>query len=168
MRPHLLLLAIASLALPLALTGCINTDAAVFVEPTIESPTATVAGGALGVTISGEFKLNLHLGPRASGPSEVSLGGFALLDADQKAEITSVQLGASAIQFPVTVEPDVDALATFPFDLGSKTLPATAKDQAAGSLCDPRGVILRGTIQDSLLGGSTPFFSEIIHPAGCL
>ena len=166
MRPHLLLLPI--LALPLALMGCINTDAAVFVEPSILSPKATVAGGALGVTISGEFKLNLHLGPRASGPADVALGGFAILDVDKKAEITSIQLGDSAIQFPTAVEPDVDALATFPFDLGSKTLPATAKDKAAGSLCDPRGVILRGTIQDSLAGGSTPFFSEIIHPAGCM
>ena len=97
-----------------------------------------------------------------------SLGGFAILGADKKAEITSIQLGESAIQFPATVEPDVDALATFPFDLGSKTLPATAKDKAAGSLCDPSGVVLRGTIQDSLAGGSTPFFSEIIHPDGCL
>ncbi len=151
------------LALPLFLASCVNTDAAVFVEPSIEKPTAAVAGSALGVTISGNFNLKLHLGARASGPSEVSLGAFGILDAKQSAEITSIQLGASAIQFPDTVEPDVDALATFPFDLGSKTLPVDTR----AKLCDPAGVIIRGTIQDSLLGGSTPFFSPIVHPTGC-
>ena len=152
------------LALPLLLAACVNTDAAVFVEPTIESPTATVAGGALGVTISGNFTLKLHLGPRASGPSQVTLGAFSILDSKQSAAITAVQLGSSSTQFPATVNLDSDVSAALPFTLG----PATAKDKAAGSLCDPRGVTLRGTIQDSLAGGSTPFFSEIIHPDGCL
>jgi hypothetical protein len=152
-------------ALPLLLAGCVNTDAAVFVEPTIESPTATFKGGALGVTISGNFTLKLHLGPRASGPSTVKLGAFSILDAGQKAAITSVQIGTTSTQFPVTVDLDSDVSASLPFDLGSKTLP---EDPSKSKLCDPAGVVIGGTIEDSLLGGSTPFFSAIIHPAGCM
>lgn len=152
------------LALPLLLAACVNTDAAVFVEPTIESPSATVAGGALGVTISGNFTLKLHLGPRASGPSQVTLGAFSILDSKQSAAITAVQLGSSSTQFPATVNLDSDVSAALPFTLGSKTLPADAK----AKLCDPAGVVIGGTIQDSLLGGSTPFFSAIVHPAGCM
>jgi hypothetical protein len=150
--------------LPILLAACVNTDAAVFVDPTIETPVATVAGGALGVTISGNFKLNLHLGPRATGPSTVTLGAFSILDAGQKAAITSIQIGSTSTQFPATVELDSDVTAAMPFDLGGKTLPADAK----AKLCDAAGVIIGGTIQDSLLGGSTPFFSPIIHPAGCM
>jgi hypothetical protein len=152
------------LALPLLLAACVNTDAAVFVEPTIESPTATVAGGALGVTISGKFTLKLHLGPRASGPSTVALGAFSILDSKQSAAITSVQLGSSSTQFPVTVDLDSDVSAALPFSLGSKTLPVGDK----AKLCDAASVVIGGTIQDSLLGGSTPFFSAIVHPAGCM
>ncbi len=151
------------LALPILLAGCINTDATVFVDASIESATAAVSGGALGATVAGELKLKLHLGPRASGPSQVSLGAFAILDAKQSAEITSVQLGKSTTEFPVTVDLDSDVDATLPFDLGSKTLPADIKTK----LCDQAGVVVRGTIQDSLLGGATPFFSPIVHPTGC-
>ncbi len=151
-------------ALPILLAACVNTDAAVFVEPTITSPTATVAGGALGVTITGNFTLDLHLGPRATGPSTVTLGAFSILDAGQKAAITSIQIGSTSPQFPATVELDSDVTAAMPFDLGKKTLPPDAK----AKLCDAAGVIIGGTIQDSLLGGSTPFFSPIIHPAGCM
>ena len=158
MRPLLLL------ALPVVLAACVSTDAAVFVDPTITSPTATVAGGALGVTITGNFKLNLHLGPRATGPSTVTLGAFSILDAGQKAAITSIQIGSTSTQFPATVELDSDVTAAMPFDLGKTTLPSDAK----AKLCDAAGVIIGGTIQDSLLGGSTPFFSSIIHPAGCM
>ena len=81
-----------------------------------------------------------------------------------KSEITSVQLGKSTTEFPVTVDLDSDVDATLPFDLGSKTLPAETKTK----LCAEAGVVVRGTIQDSLLGGATPFFSPIVHPTGCL
>ena len=151
-------------ALPILLAACVNTDAAVFVEPTIESPTITVAGGALGLTISGNFTLKLHLGPRASGPSQVSLGAFSILDAKQSAAITPLDIGSSSTQFPVTVDLDSDVSAGLPFTLGSKTLPSADK----AKLCDAAGVVIGGTIQDSLLGGSTPFFSAIVHPAGCM
>ena len=159
MRPLLPLL-----ALPIFLTGCVSTDPTVFVDASLESVSAAVQGGALGATIAGELGLKLHLGPRASGPSQVSLGAFAILDAGQKADITAIVLGASATEFPVTVDLDSDVSATLPYSLGSKTVPAEAK----AKLCDPAGVVVRGTIQDSLLGGSTPFFSAVVHPTGCM
>ena len=152
------------LALPILLVGCVSTDPTVFVDASLKSASAAVQGGALGATVTGELVLDLHLGPRASGPSQVSLGAFAILDAGQKAEITAIVLGASATEFPVTVDLDSDVVATLPFSLGSKTVPAETK----AKLCDPAGVVFRGTIQDSLLGGSTPFFSAVVHPTGCM
>lgn len=152
------------LALPIFLAGCVNTDATVFVDASLESATAAVGGGALGATVAGELALKLHLGPRASGPSQVTLGAFSILDANQEAEITAVVLGASSTEFPVTVDLDSDVSATLPYSLGSKTLPAEAK----AKLCDAAGVVFRGTIQDSLRGGSTPFFSAVVHPTGCM
>ncbi len=163
MRPHLLLLWLSSLALPLALAGCINTDAAVFVEPTIESPTAVVKGGALGVTIEGTFTLKLHLGPRASGPSKVDLRDFNILDAKQSGTLAPIEISRSSITFPTTVDLDSDVASDLTFDVGTKTLTAATKTK----LCDAAGVIIGGTIQDSLQASATPFFSPIVHPTGC-
>ena len=159
MRPLLPLL-----ALPIFLTACVSTDPTVFVDASLESATAAVQGGALGATVTGDLVLTLHLGPRASGPSQVSLGSFAILDAGQKAEITAIVLGASSTEFPVTVDLDSDVSATLPYSLGTKTAPAETK----AKLCDAAGVVFRGTIQDSLLAGSTPFFSAVVHPTGCM
>lgn len=156
-------LPIPILALPLLLAGCVNTDPTVFVEPSLVDVTAAVKGGALGATISGAMTLQLHLGPRASGPGQVTLGAFSILDAQQSAEITALTLGASSTDFPLTIDPDSDVSAKFTFDLGSKTISA---DDGA-KLCAAAGVVFRGTIQDSLLGGSTPFFSGVVHPTGC-
>lgn len=154
------------LALPL-LTGCVSTDPTVFVEPTIPSATVVLGGSALGVTASGDIDLKLHLGPRASGPSTVALRAFSILDSEQKAAITALEIEKTSMEFPVTVDLDSDVDAKLTFDLGAKTLPVAAKGTAKGQLCDPAGVIIGGTIQDSLLGGSTPFFSSILHPTGC-
>ena len=152
------------LALPIFLAGCVNTDPSVFVDASLERASGAVQGGALGATVEGELVLKLHLGPRASGPSQVGLGAFAILDAGQKAAITSIVLGTSATKFPVTVDLDSDVTAALPYTLGSKTVPAETR----AKLCDAAGVVFRGTIQDSLLGGSTPFFSAVVHPTGCM
>ena len=151
------------LALPILLAGCINTDATVFVDASIENATAVVSGGALGVKVAGDLTVKLHLGPRASGPSQVSFVSLSILDDKQNAEITAVQIAKSSPEFPVTVDLDSDVSAALSFDLGSKTLPVEIKDK----LCNPAGVVFRGTIQDSLLGGATPFFSAVVHPGGC-
>src|SRR5262249_60696592 len=70
-------------------TACVNTDAAVFVEPHVANPAATVTGGALGVSLTGSFDLTLHLGPRASGASMVTPGAVKILDAKQMGELVS-------------------------------------------------------------------------------
>ncbi len=162
MRPLLPLL-----ALPIFLTACVDTDASVFVEPTIESPTATVGANPIGVMVNGKFTFKLHLGPRAAGPAQVNLGAFSILDSEQTAAITPIQLGSTEIQFPLTVDLDSDVSAVLSFDLGNKLLPFETMGTAKGQLCDPAGLIIGGTIEDSLRGGSTPFFSPIIHPTSC-
>lgn len=152
------------LALPIFLAACVNPDQSIFIEPAIKNATAFVGTHPLGTSIKGEFTLNLHLGPRASGSSQVTLGAFSILDSGQTAAITSVQIEATATEFPVTVDLDSFSFVALTFNLGNKLLPIEAK----GQLCDPTGVIISGTIQDSLLGGSTSFFSKIVHPTGCM
>lgn len=158
MRPSLSLLACAAL-----LASCVNTDATVFVDASFADATAVVSGGSLGATVAGELTLKLHLGPRASGPSQASLVAVSILDDQQSAEIVAVQLEKSSPEFPVTVELDSDVAVKLAYDLGSKTFPDTTRDK----LCNPAGVVFRGSLQDSLLGDATPFFSAIVHPTGC-
>lgn len=145
--------------------GCVNTDTAVFVDPTPSNPAATVTGGALGVSLKGSFDLKLHLGARASGPSKVTLGAFAIADAtaQMNAIVASLPV-ATTTTFPVTVDLDSDVDVAFTFDTGTKPLSADLQPK----LCDPAGVVLSGTIQDSLQDRATPFHSAVFHPAGCM
>jgi hypothetical protein len=148
------------------LLGCINTDAAVFVDPTLSAPAATVviepANQGTGI-MNGAFHLDLHLGARASGPSTVKLGEFSILDAAQTGPIVSPLNVASSTAFPVTVQLDSDVNADFTFDTGVKLLPATD----ATPLCAAAGVVISGTIDDSLMGTSTVTTSPVFHLGGC-
>jgi len=144
----------------LCLTACVNTDPTVFVDPAIEAPAATVSGGVLGTSLTGSFKLTLHLGPRATGPSQVSLGAFSILDAEQKGAIVASLPLQSSTTFPVTVELDSDVSVDLTFDTGSNTLPIDAQT----ALCDPAGVVIGGTIQDSLQNTATPVTSGVFKP----
>jgi hypothetical protein len=158
------------LAFPLALVAgasslaCINTDPAVFVAPTITAPAAMVVSAALGTGITnGAFNLDLHLGARASGPSTVKLGEFSILDAQQTGPIVSPLNVTSSTSFPVTVQQDSDVNAAFTFDTGSALL----KSSVATQLCAAAGVVISGTIDDSLSGTSAGATSPVFHPAGC-
>lgn len=144
--------------------GCINTDAAVFVDPTLAKAEATVAGGALGVSLKGSFDLDLHLGPRATGPSKVTPGEFAIYDAQRNGAIVAALPVTTTSTFPVTVDLNSDVNLAFVIDTGAKPLSADLQPK----LCDPAGVVLGGTIEDSLQNHSTPFFSAVFHPAGCM
>src|SRR4051812_16537411 len=104
-------------ALPIALAACVSTDAAVFVEPTIEHGEAAVSGGTLGVSVKGAFTLKLHLGPRASDSSKVDLVSFNLLDAGQKAEITPIVLSMEDTEILITVDPESDVTRLLSFDI---------------------------------------------------
>ncbi len=159
--PLLLLLAAAA-----PLGGCINTDTAVFVDPSLDTPTLTVANGTLSGfgSASGTFKLTLHLGARASGPSQVQPGEFDIVDATQANTILSaLALDAGSTQLPVTVAPDSDVDVSFTFDTGGKTFSADVGKQ----LCDSAGIVLSGRIQDSLQDTATPVTSEVFHAGGC-
>jgi hypothetical protein len=156
------------LALLLAVTpvlGCINTDPTIFVEPTLSAPAATVASSVLGTGITGgSFQLDLHLGPRASGPSTVTLGEFSIEDAAQTAPIVPSLTVASTPQFPVTVGLDSTVDTSFTFGTGADLLAPSV----AAQLCAAAGVVISATINDSLQEGKpTVAVSPIFHPSGC-
>lgn len=159
MRALLFVLAAAPL-----LAGCPNTDPAIFVTAAIEAPSIAVTQGVFGPSIDGAFQLELHLGARASGPSQVSIGQLEILDAEMTgAIVTPLPVDPGSTQLPVTVQPDSDVIIAFTFTSGKNPLAA----DLAPKLCDSAGVILGGTIQDSLQDVATPVDSDVIHPTGC-
>jgi hypothetical protein len=145
------------------LGGCVSTDTCVFVCPKIAAPAAMVLSATLGATVTGSFDLDLHLGPRASGPSTVTLGEFSILDAAQKGTIVTPLSLTGSLGSNIIVLPDSDAQDSFKFNTGTKTLPNTV----VPSLCAPAGVVIGGTFQDSLTGMSTPVSSSVFHVSGC-
>jgi hypothetical protein len=154
---HLLLLS------TVALLGCPNTDAAVFVAPSLAAPQAAVKSEGFGLSLTGAVTLNLHLGARASGPSEVDIGQFELMDAEQKGAIVTPLPVQAETSFPVEVVPDKDVSIRFTFDSGKTPLDEELEDE----LCDPKGVVVKGVIEDSLLDQPTPVFSGVFHVSGC-
>ncbi len=152
-----------ALALILLLSpACIDTDTAVFVDATLDNPTLTVDQATLGTSMSGSFELTLHLGARASGPSEVTFQSFSLKDANGDVIVESLPVEASSPS-PITVEPGgADSVVTFSIDTGADLLAAEVVDQiCAGE------VFISGVIDDSLATSSTPVESEPFSPAGC-
>ena len=140
-----------------------NTDAAVFVAPTIESPAIDVGKVALGTNLKGSFKLKLHLSARASGPSEVTLGTFSLKSADEKTTY------AEPLPFTVdkpssfAVAEDSDTVLTVTIDTGASLLAVSVHD----TICAGGKVVLSGVMQDSLQTTATTFASDPFDPTGC-
>lgn len=145
------------------MAACIDTDAAVFVEPTITKPSAEVAALLLGVSLSGSFELSLHLGPRASGESRVTLGSFSLQSADETVTVIEPLPITSPAEVNFMIQPDSTTALTLSFDTGTSLL---ASDVLA-KLCAPGGVRVKGVVDDALKGGPTPVVSEPFTPAGC-
>ena len=141
-------------------TAC-NLDPAVFVEPAIESPRLALEGGVLGSALAGEFTLTLHLGARASGPSEVSFGAFSLVDADGVLVLDGLPVDPSRPS-PITVEPDSDEVVVFTIDSGDEPI----ADSIAAAIC-AGDLAIRGTLEDSLESGSSPVESELFVATGC-
>lgn len=163
MRTH------ASLAVLLASSslcvGCLSeNEEVVFVAPTITAPAAAIAGGALGVSVTGSFSMTLALGPRASGASQVQVGAFAITDANNQASIVPSLSLTPSVSLPVTVEPDSEVTVDFTFDLGNKTVPTETQT----ALCTAAGVRIAGTIVDSLEDAPTPVASATFKPTGCM
>jgi len=152
----------ALLPVALLLAACVDTDAAVFVAVAVDAPRAEVTTTAFGIALTGAFTLTLHLGPRATGASQVQLLSAKVLDAKQTGEIIGALPASTTTTLPVTVDLDSDVAVPFTFDTGAK-LPADLQ----GKLCDPAGIVIAGAIQDSLQSTSTPFASAVIHATGC-
>jgi len=147
------------------LAGCVGeNEEVVFVEPSITAPEATIEGGVLGATVSGSYKLELVLGPRASGPSTVKIGAAAITDAlNQQSVVPSISL-ISDTELPVTVQLDSKVTVGFLFDLEDQTIP----QETANALCLPGGVRIAMTLQDSLQDGATTVASNVFKPTGCM
>jgi hypothetical protein len=141
-------------------TAC-NLDPAVFVEPAIESPRLALTGGVLGSSLTGEFTLTLHLGARASGPSEVAFGAFSLVDANGEVVLDGLPVAPSRPS-PIAVEPDSDELVVFTIDSGDEPI----DDALATAICAGE-IAIRGTLEDSLESGSSPVESDLFAATGC-
>src|SRR5690606_21510067 len=126
---------------------CIDTDAAVFVEARIDGAAARVEQSALATGLSGSFRIHFHLGPRASGPSEVALTGFFVTDAD-RGPIVDNLAAATGQPFPVTVPVDGDVTIEALFTAEDNELAVEAVD----ALCAPGGIRIVGVFQDPLRG----------------
>jgi hypothetical protein len=151
--------ALLLLAAPL-LASCINTDPAVFVEATLADPVLTLgAGSVLVQSLSGSFTLELHLGARASGTSQVSLVEAKIQDATGTDTLLTLQVGEGA--FPAVVMPD-----------DTVSLPLTFQDDSVDpalvtKLCDPHGVTFAARIDDSLEDAPTNATSVLVNATGC-
>lgn len=157
-RPSLLLgLAAAALS---AAAGCVDTDPTVFVDASMSAPSAQVTASTLVTQLAGGFQLVLTLGPRASGPSQVSLKSFSIMDAGQTTTLVEPLEATTTTALPVEVAPDEEVVLDLSFnqEVGAA---------AAGPLCDPAGIRIVGSIQDSLQDGATPVASSPF-PATCM
>ena len=163
LRRNVLRLAALCVASAAALaSGCINTDTAIFVDADIDSPSLGVAQGPLGSSLSGAFSLSLHLGARAAGPSDVTLGTFNIETADRSSVIID-SLPVTADQAsPITVEPDTTVDVAFVIDTGSDPLPKSTIDQICAG-----NIVISGVVDDSLAASSTPVVSDAFSALGC-
>lgn len=127
------------LVLTLAATAGCASDGVASLSGSVLDPSVSVTRSALAGDVSGGFDLVLELGDYASGPTQVSLGVFAL--ERDGAELLS-PLALSGATFPVTVA--VGELKRIPL-----TFEATAELSDADALC-AGPVSLRGSVTDSL------------------
>jgi len=155
---------VAALAFPLA--GCPNTDPAVFIDPTISSPSLTVGMPSVLVTgiTSGGFTLDLHLGARAAGPDTVKLGEFSLLNgsmSDTFVPSLQVNAGSGYTNGSAVVDQNSDLVTAF--TLSTQELSSST----SSAICGAGGVVFEGSIDDSLKGTTVPVYSDIFQPSGC-
>jgi hypothetical protein len=142
--------------------GCVNTDAAVFVDAGIDAPVVNVNQGALGTSVTGSFTVTLHLGARASGPSEVTFGAFAIEKADRSAVVVDSLPVTTSTSSPVGVDPDSDVEVDFAIDTGADPLPQAVVDGLCGGQ-----LVVSGVLEDSLATKSTPIVSDAFLALGC-
>lgn len=152
------LVGLALLASSGGVAGCIDTDAAVFVDATVGNASLAASGGGLVASLSGSFALELHLGERASGASEVTYQSFSLKAADDTVLIESLPVSPDTPS-PVTVEPGGDVVVTFTID--NDELPVDVKE----AICNAGQLKISGVLEDSLESESSPIESATFSPS---
>ena len=143
--------------------GCINTDAAVFVEAELTKPQIEVLESSLAVGLEGQATLTLHLGPRASGPSEVSLLGISLLAENAQSVLVESIAVRSEPSFPITLPLDSDRSAVLHIDGPDNSLSTNVKT----TLCGASAVMLQVVLDDGLRGATTIATSGPFGLSGC-
>jgi hypothetical protein len=124
----------------LALCGCGNEGGSASLTGKLERPNLGVTRSAVGAEATGGFELVLSLGEYAAGPTEVSLGAFAI--ARDGTELYAPLAVDSAATFPVRVGVGETRRVPFTFDVSPD--PAEADVLCAGPLA------FRGSVSDTL------------------
>jgi hypothetical protein len=143
--------------------GCIDTDAAVFVEATITNPNATLVEETLVSAIEGSLGLKLHLGPRASGPAQVGLGALSVTNAAGTATFVAPLEVVTSLPFPVTVGVDTDVDIAITFAAADNDFEPAVLDE----ICAAGAIVIGGALDDSLRGGPIQVASGAFLPTGC-
>lgn len=146
-----------------ALLGGCDLDAAVFVEPTITSSSVMVTPSGLVTGLSGGLELELHLGSRASGPSDVTLQSVSLTNVDRSITVVDAVGALPDPPFPITVEVDSDQLVSLTVSSDENQLEAAAVD----TLCGSGDLVYVVILDDALRGGTVTADSEPVTPTGC-
>lgn len=158
MLPRMRALCLLAALLP----ACIDTDAAVFVEATVQAAALSVQGSSLVTGLGGGATLSLHLGPRASGPSTATIVGVSLVSASGTDTLASTLGFTSDPPLPTTVGVDDTIPVTLTFDPADNELPAMARD----AICAAE-VRVRVVIDDSLRGSSVTTDSAPFQVTNC-
>jgi hypothetical protein len=138
-------------ALPLLLVSCSAKDA-VSLSAQISTATVTVKNGAFGGSASGSFQLTLALGSEASGPTTVTLENFQLETVKRDPLVPVLALDQATT--PVVIDKGK-----------SKTLTFTFTDQGLDHDAACAGSVdIRGSVSDTLKGGTDPVTSSSITP----
>jgi len=139
----------------ISLTACGSEGQATLIGR-VDRPLLSVDRSAIGADATGGFDLVLELGEYASGPTQVTLGGF-VLERDEVVLLSSLSLTGAT--FPVTVSPGVKKSLRLTFDQ-SPSLPE------ADALCAD-DVSYRGSVTDSLSGNKPITLVSVAFGATC-
>lgn len=151
-------------AITLLTGGCIDTDATVFVEPTVEGVSMTLEESSLAAAVRGGFTVRLRLGSRAADASTVNLRGFSVTDAARAGTVVDRLSVSASPPFPIIVGVDEEVVVTVSFDTTDNTFDPALAD----ALCDPAGVVVVGAFDGSLRGGGVDAASAPVVVEGCL
>lgn len=144
-------------------SGCIDTDAAVFVDGSVDNAAATVQSSALSAGLGGQFALNFHLGARASSDSEVTLRSVSLENAARSQTLAPSLKVASAPAFPVVVPRGGDSQVQINYSADDNLFEVSA----LSALCDPAGIVVSIIFDDALLGATAVAHSQPFVVQGC-